>query len=580
MSDEPREFISEKSYLVADCGQALTKVALFEVVAGSYRLIAHSSTISTVNEPWLDIRIGIVNAIRHIGEITGRRLLDGDDKLIRPSQRDGVGVDYFTVNISSGPRLRTILAGLFNHVSLSKAHHVLMTNYTEETDVLSLSDPRPKGSQIAAIVQSRPDLIMITGGTNNGATARLIELVDTVAIGIEETEQNWRPAVIFAGNESIHENVELRLGKLTSLHLTANLQPKLGEEQLDDAIELVSEMVRVLKINQIPGIREVNDWCHMPPTSTANAFSTIIHYLAQSQKKNVMALDLGIGSLTLVSASPEHKQTAVHSDLGLGHTLMNLSDKVSSKDINRWLPSSIDNQEIADFIYQRALHPQTVAILEKEILLEQALSRELIRHGLAESAVDWGWESNDFFPPIDHVVVRGSIFTHAPRYGPMVLTLLDSLQPLGIFSISIDKYDILPALGKLASIDPLVVVQTLENGGLPHLGWIIAPKGVGKTRQKVLTIQIETKSPKLPDVEVEFGTIEHLPLPSDAPAKITIKPTRRFDVGAGNGKPVTMTIYGGLFGLLIDARGRPFQLPQKDQEQHSMMRQWLRDVGG
>ncbi len=581
MSDEPQTFISEKSYLVADCGQTLTKLALFEVVSGSYRLIAHTSTITTAGEPWLDVRIGIQNGIRHLSEITGRQFLDDRGELIRPFNRNGSGVDYFTTVVSCAPRLRTLLAGLFKHVSLSQAQHVMLTNYTDVIDVFSLSDTRKKGEQISAIVQNRPDLILITGGTNDGARDRLLELVDTVAVGVEETDSDWRPTVIFAGNEGVHEDVETRFDSANELRLTSNLQPDLGQEKLDDAIELVNEMYRVLKINQLPGIREVNDWSPSPATSTANAFSNIVNFIAKSKEQRIMAVDLGSGSLSMVYASPDEKRTAVNPNIGLGRPLTDLLGTVSTQDINRWLPSSIDEQEIVDFIYQKALHPQTVATLEKEILLEQAISRELIREGLHEALGVWGLSKRkQQTPQVDSIIIRGSIFSHAPRFGPAVLTVLDSLQPSGIFSISVDKYDILPALGKLASIDPLVVVQSLENGMLPHLAWVIAPTGSGKPGQKVMTITVESGTPKLPDVEVEYGTIELLPLPKGKPAKVTIKPARRFDIGAGPGRSHTLTIYGGLFGLVIDARGRPLTRPQKENEQHSQMRQWLRDVGG
>lgn len=283
----------------------------------------------------------------------------------------------------------------------------------------------------------------------------------------------------------------------------------------------------------------------------------------------------------MLSATRNQTKTAVNTQLGMGRSLVHLSERIAVAEINRWLPSSIDEQEIIDFIYQRALHPHTVATLEKEILLEQALARELLREGLCEAANAWGWEQQERVPEgTDAIIVRGSIFAHAPRHGPAILAMLDALQPTGIFSLFVDKYDILPLLGKLASIDPLVVVQTLENGFLPLLAWVIAPHGSGKARQRALTVQFDSSAVKLPDIEVEFGTIEVLPLPTGTPAKVTIKPSRRFDVGAGMGKAVTLNIYGGLFGLVIDARGRPLTLQQRETDQHSMMRQWLREVGG
>lgn len=580
MSDEQQDYISEKSYLVADCGQALTKVALFDAVAGSYRLVAHTAVRTTAGEPWLDIRVGLRNAVQHIGEITGRTLLDTNGNIIRPSLPDGSGVDFYTTVVSSAPLLRTILGGLFHHVSIAKAHHVMLTNYTDVIDLFSLSDSRDKGAQIAAIVQNRPDLIMITGGTNDGARDRLLELVDTIYLGVEEVDPEWRPTVIFAGNESVQETVKAQFDAIGNLHVAPNLQPELGDEQLEGAVELLGEMYRLLKINQVPGIREVNDWSHTPASSTANALSTIVSYLATSRQQSVFCVDIGSGSLTMIAANDERVKTAVNTKLGMGKPLANLPQQIDLTEINRWLPSSIDEQEIIDFIYQRALHPQTVATLEKEILLEQALARELLKQALTTSAEAWGWAHTNALPQTDSIIVRGSIFAHAPRYGPAILTLLDALLPTGIFSLFVDKYDIMPLLGKLAAIDPLVVVQTIENDFLPLLAWVIAPEGSGKVGQRALTVQFDSSAVKLPDVEVEFGSIELLPLPTGTPAKITIKPSRRLNVGAGMGKTVTQTIYGGLFGLVIDARGRPLTTPQRETEQHGQIRQWLREVGG
>ena len=44
-------------------------------------------------------------------------------------------------------------------------------------------------------------------------------------------------------------------------------------------------------------------------------------------------------------------------------------------------------------------------------------------------------------------------------------------------------------------------------------------------------------------------------------AEIVVTPTRNFDLGEGRGREVRKTVQGGVAGVLIDARGRPLQLP-------------------
>jgi hypothetical protein len=74
------------------------------------------------------------------------------------------------------------------------------------------------------------------------------------------------------------------------------------------------------------------------------------------------------------------------------------------------------------------------------------------------------------------------------------------------------------------------------------------------------------------DESVAFGEIKVVPFLDSMGDSITVEPGRNFDVGAGKGKPVTVTKFDksrgsrnqttnlieGTVGLIIDARGRPY----------------------
>jgi hypothetical protein len=73
---------------------------------------------------------------------------------------------------------------------------------------------------------------------------------------------------------------------------------------------------------------------------------------------------------------------------------------------------------------------------------------------------------------------------------------------------------------------------------------------------------------------VKFGEMGRLDLPPEAKGRLTVDPTRRFDCGAGRGAPVSREVTGGVAGVIIDARGRPLELPEDPGARAEQTRQW------
>src|SRR5512142_3353397 len=113
----PASLVQGDSLLAVDIGGANTRAVLFDVVEGEYRFIAASAAPSTAEAPIKDVSEGARNAITSLQTITGRVLLDGNRRLITPSQPDGTGVDEFVATISAGPALRTVVVGLLADAS-------------------------------------------------------------------------------------------------------------------------------------------------------------------------------------------------------------------------------------------------------------------------------------------------------------------------------------------------------------------------------------------------------------------------------------------------------------------------------
>jgi len=571
------------SYLIADVGRLNTTVVLLDVVGASYRLIARATAPTTAVAPWSDVVTGVVQAIRQITRITGRQLLDEHRRLIQPAQQHGAGVDHFGVVVSAGLPLRALLAGLYEDVSLRSARKALGTIYYEEAATLSLSGMRDEAAQVAAVVEAQPDVAFITGGTDGGAAARLAQLMEAVNLGLRAgAAGQQRPHVVYAGNADLQETARQLFGDKVNLYVADNVRPTLDREQLDDAARIAAELYMELKVQELPGIQEILKWSSFPAQATARAFARTSQYFATLKNQPVLGVDLGSATVSFVLAEPAGAQISVQSGLGMGRPMRNLLDEVTPAVVNQWVPAEIGPEETADFILNKSIHPQTIPMTEEELHLEQAAAREILRCALAKTAKTWGWPENGSQPappPFGLLLARGGLLANAPRPGQALLVLLDALQPAGLFSVAVDQYGVLPALGLLASYAPEAVVQILTTGVLSDLGWVIAPSGKGQPGKTAVKVFIESTGM---EGEVEFGKIEIFPIPPGELVEVTVQPAGKLDIGFGPGQGrQKLKIYGGTVGgLVVDARGRPLVLPDDAAERRSLMRKWLWDMGG
>ena len=81
-----------KVIVATDCGSTTTKAILIEFVNGEYRLISRGEAPTTVEAPFEDVTMGVLNAVGELEELTGRKILDENGKFITPSN-GGVGTD-------------------------------------------------------------------------------------------------------------------------------------------------------------------------------------------------------------------------------------------------------------------------------------------------------------------------------------------------------------------------------------------------------------------------------------------------------------------------------------------------------
>jgi hypothetical protein len=74
--------------------------------------------------------------------------------------------------------------------------------------------------------------------------------------------------------------------------------------------------------------------------------------------------------------------------------------------------------------------------------------------------------------------------------------------------------------------------------------------------------------------ELNVGQLVRVPLELGETAVVEVTPAKGFDMGAGPSKSVSREIGGGVVGLVLDARGRPFAPPSDQAARAAVLDEW------
>jgi hypothetical protein len=573
--------------LVVDVGTAFTRAILFDDVEGRYRFLGNGTAPSTAGAPFNDVGEGVRNAMDALQEVTGRKLMDAQDRLVMPTASDGSGVDRFAATVSAGPQLKIVVVGLLEDVSLESARRLAMTTYSAAPEVISLNDRRRQEMRIDAILRLHPDLVLIAGGTEGGANQSVMQLVEAVGLACALMPDGQRPEVLFAGNSALKMQVEELFGAPASLHFAPNVRPTLEVEQIDPAATMLAEIVSELRAQRLPGVQELDDWASGGLLPTSAALGRLMRFLSKSLKgsKGVLGVDLGASAAVLAAAFDGNLHMSVHSQLGLGRHLPNLLDWMPLQDITRWLPIDLPSDVATDYIYNKGLYPASVPVTPEELALEQALARQLLHSAMRQAAVGFpprvAGPGAGFLPYFEPILATGSVLTCAPNLAHTALMLLDGLQPTGITILVLDQNNLAAALGAAAAVNPLLVSQVLDSAAFNYLGTVISPVGGSNPGTPILRLKIHYDDGRENVLTVKQGALETLPLATGQTAQVQLQPYHRYDAGMGGwGRGGNVKVYGGALGLIIDGRGRPLALSEDAGRRRELLKKWLWTLGG
>lgn len=583
----PSSLIEGDSLLAVDIGAANTRAVFFDVVEGEYRFVASRHAPSTAEAPFRDVSEGARNAIASLQTIIGRTLLDGSNNLITPSQANGSGVDALVVTLSAGPTMKAVIVGLLPDISLASARRLTETIYARVVETISLNDRRKPEKQIDSLLRVQPDIVVITGGTDGGASRSIQKILEPVGLASYIMPPEKRPAVLFAGNQKMGGEVTSLVGSLaTSLHLSPNVRPSLETEDLDPAARELARLFVNVRKKQLKGVELLDVWSGGHILPTGYAVGRMLRFLSKvyGSYKGILSVDLG-ASAAIISAGFKGRSTlAVYPQFGIGENLPGLLNYTTLEDILRWLPLDISTGVLHDFLYQKSLYPSTIPATKEDYAISQAVSRQALYLAMQYARRDFPRDAAvlkaGLLPLFEPIISGGGALSDASRPGDSLLLLLDALQPVGVTTVILDQNNLLPLLGAAAARDNLLPVQVLDSGAFVSVGTVVAPVVSAHYGVPILRAKLIYENGVEARADVKFGTLDTLPLQSGQAGKLTLQPLHEADVGFGPGRSGALPVSGGALGVVFDGRGRPLNLPADAVRRRELIKKWRWTLGG
>jgi len=594
LADTSVQTTDVQTILATDCGSTTTKAILIEKQDDVYRQTTRGEAPTTVEAPFDDVTVGVSNAAREIQELSGYTILDEEGKVITPKRPDGSGVDLYLSTSSAGGGLQMTVAGVVKAMSAESAQRAALGAGAIIMDVIAVDDGRKEYQKVERIRALRPDMILMSGGTDGGTVTHLTEMAEMLRSADPKPRLGigLKLPVIYAGNVEAHKPVEEIIGGVVDLREVPNLRPTLDRENLGPAREAIHELFLEHVMQQAPGYAKLMTWTSSGIMSTPNAVGKIMETIARERNINVLGVDIGGATTDVFSVFSGNFVRTVSANLGMSYSICNVLTEAGLPAIARWIPFEADDAYLRNQLRNKMIRPTTIPQTLKDLQIEQAVAREALRlafdhhkslaRGLKGGQTEAGMELDKAtgkttvdMLKLDMIVGSGGVLSHAPHRAQSALMMLDAYAPEGVTMLAVDSIFMMPQLGVLSTILPEAATQVFERDCLIKLGHAIAPIGTAKDGDPCLTVSFKNSGVEV----IPFGQIRVLQMADGQTDEATITPAKGFDIGAGKGKSRTVTVEGGVVGLVLDTRGRPIAIPTDQTARVAKLQEWLRAFG-
>ena len=595
----------EMQYILAtDVGSTTTKARLFHRKDGEWRFLVAGEAPTTVEAPYEDVTMGVQNAVREVEELTGHKILSPDGSGIVVPYDGNTGVDLYCTTSSAGGGLQMMVAGLIKSMTAESANRAALGAGAIVMDVIARDDGRQPYQKIQRIRSLRPDMILLAGGTDGGASSHVMELAELIKASEPKPRLGvgYELPIVYAGNKALRPQIENLMSEDFALDLVDNIRPVLEVENTEPARRAVHELFMEHVMSHAPGYTRLMKWTDVDIMPTPAGEGMAMQLIADTFKENVLGVGLGGATTNVYSIVDGRFVRSVSANLGMSYSVTNVMKEAGIENIMRWIPFKLEEEEVSSRLMNKMIRPTTIPQTLEDLIVEHSVAREALRLGLAHhrtiatrlKGIQLERTIADMFEQeleetyvkmmiIDILAGTGGLLSHAPRRIQSMLILTDAWQPEGVTKMFQDSVFMMPHLGVLSTVYRDAAWSIFDKDCLVRLGTCIAPVGTiaGDVKARARGARVMTVELTLPDggtveEELNFGELKLIELPERQEAKAVITPAKNFDMGEGPGHAVKRTIMGGVAGVLLDARGRPIYLPEEDDARNELLIKWFR----
>lgn len=569
-----------KVILATDCGSTTTKAILIECINNEYRLTCRGEAPTTVEAPFEDVTKGVLNSIIEVEELSGRKILNGED-FINTCDSDTDGIDIYISTSSAGGGLQMMVAGVVKNMTGESAQRAALGAGSIVMDIIASNDGRKYHEKVKRIRDLRPDMVLLSGGVDGGTVSHVVELAEILSSANPQPRlgNNYKLPVIYAGNKEAQKEIQQRLDEKLDLKIVDNIRPTLELENLQPSRDKIHNLFMEHVMAQAPGYDKLMKWTNHPIMPTPGAVGEIIKKIAEIEKISVVGVDIGGATTDVFSVFDDKFNRTVSANYGMSYSICNVLSDAGIENVSRWLKYDVEESDLTNRIANKMIRPTTIPQTLEDLMIEQALAREALRLSFEQhkkfavslKGIQQERTISDTFEQtmsgetlvdlekLDMIVGSGGVLSHAPRREQAFRMLIDSFLPEGITQIAVDSIFMMPQLGVLSAVHQKAAIEVFNKDCLVRLGTCVAPLGDSNIGEEILDYSIQLKN-QLIEGTLKYGEII---LIKSSYVSSNVKFICKNNFKINNETEFSGQIFGGEVGIILDGRGRPLMFNDK-----------------
>jgi hypothetical protein len=558
-----------------DIGSTTVKAALLQKRDGQWAVSATSFAPTTVAKPHEDVSVGVKDAIAGLQAASGRMLLKDGMPVFSPGA--DFGCDAMAAASSAGGGCQMVVMGVMKELTGESGQRAALGGGALVLDVIAVDDGRTVAERITLLRDLMPDALLVSGGTDGGNVSHVVALGEILraAAPTPRFAIGTKTPVIYAGNIDAKGQFLETCGQTVDVRFVHNIRPSMDREVTGPAREEIRRVFLEHVRRQAPGYAEIDRWAGGFIRSTPTAIGLVLEKFAATHKINVLAVDVGGATTDIFSVMDGVFNRTVSAGTGVGYA-MGWGAGIDFEGMASWVAVDVPSGHFKNWVANKMINPNTIPETVEELILEHSLARYAINTALLDhhrlavelKGVQKKRGISDVFdqvrtgrprvvlPQVDAVIGTGGPLVHAPRPEQALAMMMDGIQPEGITELYLDKKALIPLAGLLEEIESGQGLAVLERNLLP-LGTTICPAFERVHSDVVVRGTITLPGQAAKPINIKAGDVFMIPLEDGEIAEIQLRPLRGVDVGAGPGRLVRTRVEGGMFGVIVDARGRP-----------------------